>query len=500
MQQLKSNSIVVYAALFACMSIPFVYYDYFGLLCAPPVGTHIWRQTDSLSFAWCYWKNGLDFFHPQILNRSFGNGYAVSEFPVLQYIIAILYSVFGFHWWISKAVYLFIYFSGLAALFKIANFYIKKIFWSFFISLLFFTAPSLVFYSNSCIPDPAALSFSFIGLSLFLSYQEKDKKYFYWLSMLFFCLAGLMKITYLLLFFSAFSAWFLLPSSDMPSRITFLKKHAGYILIIIAVNLLWYVWSDNYNRLNDHIYFLNKINPVWNESTQKGYIFKRTITEWALRFFSAPTNYLFLFSLLLVPFGWKKGSKFLSLSTLLLLFGSVAYYLLWYLQFLVHDYYTILFYALYLFAFLNMLILADIKFPQFLQSYTIKLMAIILLACNMIHVKSDLQMRYKEADLYPADKYLPDKGLVPYIRSIGIKDTDYVVVSTDGSPQIILCALQNPGFTEFCIGQYTPEKIKVMKKKGAKYLILIQKDIYGELTVNLGKPLGLYKEVTIYKL
>lgn len=482
------------------MSIPFIYYDYFGLLCAPPVGTHIWRQTDSLSFAWCYWKNGLDFFHPQILNRSFGNGYAVSEFPALQYFIAILYAVFGFHWWISKVIYVLIYFSGLAAIFRIANFYTKRLFWSFFLSLLFFTAPSLVFYGNSCIPDVPALSFSFIGFSFFLSHKETEKKYFYWLSMLFFCLAGLIKVTYLLLFLSAFSAWFILHGSDIASRISFLKKHAGYIIIITAVNLLWYVWSDNYNRINDHIYFLNKINPVWKESAQKGYILKRTITEWALRFFSAPTNYLFFFSLILMPFGWKKGNKFLSLTTLLLLIGSIAYYLLWYLQFLVHDYYTILFYAVYLFSFLNMLVLVTAKFSQFLQSFTIKLIAVMLLVSNMIHVKNDLQMRYKEAELYPADKYLLDEGLVPYVRSIGIKDTDYVVVSTDGSPQIILCALQNPGFTEFCIGQYTPEKIKWMKEKGAKYLILIQKDIYRELTINLGKPIGSYKEVTIYKL
>lgn len=482
------------------MSIPFVYYDYFELLCAPPVGTHIWRQTDSVSFAWCYWKNGLDFFHPQILNRSFGNGYAVSEFPVLQYIIAILYSVFGFHWWISKAVYLIVYFTGLVSIFRIANYYTKKTFWSFFLCLLFFTAPALVFYGNSCIPDVPALSFSFIGFSFFLSHKKTEKKYFYWLSMLFFCLSGLMKVTYLLLLLCAFLAWFFLRETDTSSSKSFLKRNVVFIVIIIAVNLLWYIWSDNYNRINDHIYFLNKINPVWKESAQKGYIFKRTVTEWALRFFSAPANYLFLFSLLSVPLGWKKGNKFLSLTTLLLLVGSIAYYLLWYLQFLVHDYYTILFYFMYLFAFLNMLILADIKFPEFLQSYTIKFMAIILLAYNMIHVKNDLQMRYKEADLYPSDKYLLDEGLVPYVRSIGIKDTDYVVVSTDGSPQIILCALQNPGFTEFCIGQYTPEKIEWMKKKGANYLILIQKDIYGELTINLGKPLGSYKEVTIYKL
>jgi hypothetical protein len=130
----------------------------------------------------------------------------------------------------------------------------------------------------------------------------------------------------------------------------------------------------------------------------------------------------------------------------------------------------------------------------------LRIAAILLLATNAIHVKKDLQVRYEEANLYPADKYLLDNGLVPYIRSIGIKETDYVIVSTDGSPQIILCALQTPGFTEFHTGRYTAESITELKKKGAKYFISIEKDAYSEIGSEFGKLIGQYKEVTIYKL
>ena len=97
-------------------------------------------------------------------------------------------------------------------------------------------------------------------------------------------------------------------------------------------------------------------------------------------------------------------------------------------------------------------------------------------------------------------KYLLDNGLVLFIRSIGIKETDYVVVSTDGSPQIILCALQTPGFTEFHAGQHTVVTMEEWKKKGAKYFILIEKDIYNDICSELGKPVGKYKDVTIYKM
>ena len=39
-----------------------------------------------------------------------------------------------------------------------------------------------------------------------------------------------------------------------------------------------------------------------------------------------------------------------------------------------------------------------------------------------------------------------------------------------------------------------------MKRKGAKYFILIEKDAYSEMRSEFGKPIGQYKEVTIYKL
>ena len=84
-QNAKYSSVLTHLFFFVFAVLLLFYYDYFTLLTSPPVGTHIWRQTDSLSFAWTYWKNGLDFFHPQLLNRSFGDGYAVSEFPILQF-------------------------------------------------------------------------------------------------------------------------------------------------------------------------------------------------------------------------------------------------------------------------------------------------------------------------------------------------------------------------------------------------------------------------------
>ena len=279
MQKAKYDSLFTYLFFLVFAVFLLFYYDYFTLLGLPPVGTHIWRQTDSLSFAWCFWKNGLDFFHPQILNRSYGNGFAVSEFPVLQYIIAMLYSVFGFHWWISKAVYALVFFSGLLAIFRISKYYIKDLFWAFFIAILFFTAPALVFYGSSCIPDVAALSFSFIGFSFYLDFRTGNRKIVLCVSMFFFCLSGLMKMTYLILFLASFASVIILSIRNTSVRKIPFSEILICLFCVIAINSLWYWWSNHYNNINEHIYFLNKTNPIWYESNEKAYIFKRTITE-----------------------------------------------------------------------------------------------------------------------------------------------------------------------------------------------------------------------------
>ena len=499
-QNAKYSSVLIHLFFFVLAVLLLFYYDYFTLLTSPPVGTHIWRQTDSLSFAWTYWKNGLDFFHPQLLNRSFGDGYAVSEFPILQYIIAVLFSIFGFHWWIAKFVYVIVYFLGLIAIFRITRYYTQDLFWSYFMMALFFTAPSLVFYGNSCIPDVPALSFSFIGYAFFLDFTEKNKKWFLWASMFFFCLSGLMKLTYLLLFMAmlcVLATDYLFKTA--PGKFRNIRWLLLAFFLVFVINALWLVWVDHYNVQNQYLYFLNKINPFWKESTEKGYILKRTVTEWARYLFTMPVHIISFLSLLLIPFSRGKGNNMLKLITVILLLGTIAYYLLWYLQFLVHDYYTILFYAFYLFAILNILVLMKEFFPRMAENNIIRTMAIVLIVTNALQVKESLSVRYEDAHLYPVNKYLQEDGLVPYIRKLGIKEDEKIIAIPDASPQTILCALQTPGFTEYN-EHYTIDNLKEFKAKGVKFLIIIDQKPYQELIKQLGIPAGIYKDALIFRL
>src|SRR5512136_2252854 len=56
-----------------------------------------WRPTDLASIALNYYRNGFHFLYPQIHWGGNGPGFVEMEFPVVQYVTALLYTVFGVH-------------------------------------------------------------------------------------------------------------------------------------------------------------------------------------------------------------------------------------------------------------------------------------------------------------------------------------------------------------------------------------------------------------------
>ena len=59
------------------------------------IDTESWRESDESSIARNYFRNGMDFSHPQIDWGGTGPGYTESEFPVYPYLIALSYKIFG---------------------------------------------------------------------------------------------------------------------------------------------------------------------------------------------------------------------------------------------------------------------------------------------------------------------------------------------------------------------------------------------------------------------
>src|SRR6266446_5084579 len=62
-----------------------------------------WRQSDVAAIARNYFQVGFHFAHPQIDWAGDESGYIGTEFPILPFLAAISYKIFGIHEWVGRS-------------------------------------------------------------------------------------------------------------------------------------------------------------------------------------------------------------------------------------------------------------------------------------------------------------------------------------------------------------------------------------------------------------
>src|SRR6266481_9307833 len=61
-----------------------------------------WRQSDVAAIARNYFQGGFHFAYPQIDWAGDQPGYVGTEFPILPFLAALCYKIFGIHEWIGR--------------------------------------------------------------------------------------------------------------------------------------------------------------------------------------------------------------------------------------------------------------------------------------------------------------------------------------------------------------------------------------------------------------
>ncbi len=152
-----------------------VYYS--EILGRLPFGIHDWAQSDRLSLAINFYDNGFNFFKPATHSQLSKGGIVGVEFPIQSYIAALLGCVFG-RGAISSCFRVegvLLALTGLYFLFRTAYDRSRDFLLSMLPPLLLFCSPVFVFYSASCLPDPAAVSLSLIAFFYFLRYTDSNR-------------------------------------------------------------------------------------------------------------------------------------------------------------------------------------------------------------------------------------------------------------------------------------------------------------------------------------
>ncbi len=530
---IKNNGFFI-SALIALFFI----YGFHEILFLRPQSMHQWRQADCLQITHNYLTESWNFFSPSIHNYFSDNetsGKTIGEFPLLYYFVAILWKVFGEHEFIFRLVNLSLFFVGLFALYETLKQLLNNTFWPTIITLFLFTSPILIFYSNNFLTNTPAFGFVLIGWYYFYRYYQSKAMRLMFLSILFFTLAGLLKMTayisFVLLSFFYIIDLFRSLILKRPAVIYTLKKSLLLCFILGPLTLFsWYAYAAYFTKIHGGKYTFNGLWPIWE--MQEGQLegIKKFVNEILIhQVFSKYSLILIALFFILLFVDYKKLNKFILASLILLPIGVSVFILFWFQALDAHDYYVINLIILPLFILVSFIWHLKTNYPQFLASKMVKSFFLILLLFNIIYATNNIKMRYWGHFNY-SDKvanYLCDKPEVgfwwwtgsqnsfeslndieQYNRSLGINKSDLVAYIPDQGFATSLYLMNQKGWTSgFGIENdpnMAPEnKLKdKIENKHLKYLFVGDSTSLTKeyLKPFLTKPIGNYKGVFVFSV
>jgi 4-amino-4-deoxy-L-arabinose transferase-like glycosyltransferase len=138
----------------------------------PYVDAWSWRQADVAMIADNFYRHGFALFYPQINWAGTAPGYVGTEFPLVPFLAALLYGIFGVQAWIGRAVSVGFFALSVPFLYRLVRqtSHSHAARWAVVIYTL---TPLSIFASRAFMPDMASLSLSLVALSLFATWLER---------------------------------------------------------------------------------------------------------------------------------------------------------------------------------------------------------------------------------------------------------------------------------------------------------------------------------------
>ena len=508
MQIDKKYYILFFVAVLA-ISIHFKYLD---ILFYYPQSADMWRQADCASFAFNYYQHGMHFFEPEIHNLLSGSGKAVGEFPIIYYCVAFLYKIFGPHIFIFRLFNLVIFYFGLTALFKLTYRLTSDIFFAIVTPLLFFSTPLVLFYANNFLSDVPSVSFVFIAFNYILSYKESHKLKHFWIAMLFFTLAALLKANSIIVFVALGSLFFIEWNNWGVEEKTKIFKHnlinaLGFAASLILV-IVWYRWVIHYNETNHSIFLGTQAWPGWPlwEVSNEDFVSSLVVFFHNLNeLFTLPLSVLFLFLLLFVLLNLNSLPYLLKGTFILLITGMVIFYMFFYVGFRNQSYYYINLLVLPIFTFICSAIIVSKKLPFVFNSNVFRFLIFGLLLVSIYNGKASTKVFYRDGWKHAKlNKNFYDKAFPSYLKSIGITPSDTVLSVPDDTPNTSLYMLNTKGWSNygFEYGKLTIRAIENKIKNGCKYLVVSDSTLLSDSTLipYLNTPIGNFGNIYFFKL
>lgn len=487
-----------------------------------PRNHHNFRQYDCLSFALNFYSDRGSLLEPRLNNLGeANNGKAATEFPIVQYLIGKTWKLTGVSVMFYRLTNMLFLIIGLYYLYKLflLEFRSKPI--AALISSLLFTSPILAYYGNSCISDIQSLSLSLVGCFYYFNWSRTKKLKFFYIFGIIFLIAGLLKISSVMLFLVCILHFIFKNRSESNKWLFFKLNYLISLAIPVLIWLIWYSYVKNYNLKNNNSFFLIGILPIWEATKEE---LSNVITAFVYNIFPSILNptllvLMFIFIITSIFYHQVRNKAYIILCCICVLF-FIAYFILFFKVFDIHDYYMlnmlgIIAITLFFIAKVNKTMV--LKFKKIIL---FNLSLFVAINTYLTSIKTWKKINYNETDaetalvfnheeirafrfFYWNDKkkhHVFEKD-IPDLESIGINKKDTILCIGDYTINRTLFLLNRLGYTDFNrSGQNLNDFLK--NRPQIKYLVCIEPELLQKEDVKVHTTNKIFERenLSIFKL
>jgi hypothetical protein len=132
-------------------------------ICQPVLDAWGWREADVAMIAENFYRYGFHIIYPQVNWAGNAPGYVGTEFPLVPFLAACLYSVFGVQDWIGRSISVLFYAVSLLFLYFLAR-KVSNVRSAFPAAAIYILPPLSIFAGCAFMHDMATLSLSIMAL------------------------------------------------------------------------------------------------------------------------------------------------------------------------------------------------------------------------------------------------------------------------------------------------------------------------------------------------
>jgi hypothetical protein len=166
---------------------------------------HVWRQTQTQSTIINFYEEDMNILNPRRNDRGDSDGIFRMEFPLMQWLVACQYKIFGNHLIISRIFMFLIGLLSILGIYKLLDALFQKPILSVIGAWAFNFSPSFYYYTINPLPDNLALCCSIWGLTLFFIWNNKKNTKYLIFSSLLLSIGALCKLPFIIYYIVPFA-------------------------------------------------------------------------------------------------------------------------------------------------------------------------------------------------------------------------------------------------------------------------------------------------------